>query len=225
MSQEFDENAPQVLAKCGRCCCLCRRFLPNMLQVHHIVERAEGGSDDIDNLFAICLTCHSDVHTKRPFTRRFTVDELKRHCARVYSLVAGGKLVPPEDDYGRLEARVSSIPQAGYAADAESIVIAGTELIQPQLGRDAIDVLLAAADSQKGLILMHLTTDGLAVEVDGKNLVPSQTPRDEARFKHAVEELSDHGFLDGCDRVFEVTHQGFLLADQLLAARDRASAE
>ena len=73
----WDEISTKVLADCGRCCCLCRRFKPIQLQVHHIVLKSEGGKDDLDNAIALCLTCHTDVHTKAPFTRRFTVEELK----------------------------------------------------------------------------------------------------------------------------------------------------
>ena len=87
----WDEISTKVLADCGRCCCLCRRFKPIRLQVHHIVPRGEGGKDELDNAIALCLTCHTDVHTKAPFTRRFTVEELKMHRENVYRLVAEGK--------------------------------------------------------------------------------------------------------------------------------------
>ena len=40
------EAAAPILAKCARHCCVCRRFRPLHLQVHHIVERNEGGTED-----------------------------------------------------------------------------------------------------------------------------------------------------------------------------------
>ena len=88
----WDEISTRVLADCGRCCCLCRRFKPVQLQVHHIVLKSEGGKDEPDNAIALCLTCHTDVHTKAPFTRRFTVEEQKVHRENVYRLVREGKL-------------------------------------------------------------------------------------------------------------------------------------
>ena len=88
----WDEISTKVLADCGRCCCLCRRFKPIQLQVHHIVLKSEGGKDELDNAIALCLTCHTDVHTKAPFTRRFSVEELKMHRENVCRLVAEGKL-------------------------------------------------------------------------------------------------------------------------------------
>ena len=88
-----------LLAKCGRCCCICRRFEPLHLHIHHIIEVADGGTDDPDNLIPSCLTCHSDVHTKTKLTRRFTPNELKQHRDLVFRLVAEGKLPsgPPVD--------------------------------------------------------------------------------------------------------------------------------
>lgn len=34
------------------------------LEVHHIVTRAEGGSNDPDNLVTLCMACHSDTHER-----------------------------------------------------------------------------------------------------------------------------------------------------------------
>jgi len=35
-------------------------------QVHHIVERCKGGSDDLDNLVTLCLWCHTSKHMGEP---------------------------------------------------------------------------------------------------------------------------------------------------------------
>jgi hypothetical protein len=98
MAEIPDEMAATVLAKCGRRCCICRRFRPTLLQVHHIDERAAGGGNDFDNLIALCLTCHTDVHSRVPFTRRFTSVELKQHRENLYQLVAD--CVLPTDEEG-----------------------------------------------------------------------------------------------------------------------------
>ena len=34
--------------------------------VHHIVPRAEGGSNDLDNLVTLCVACHKKRHARRP---------------------------------------------------------------------------------------------------------------------------------------------------------------
>src|SRR5687768_14867122 len=92
------ETVDRMMVKCGRRCCICRRFRPTLLQVHHIDERSHGGSDDEDNLIVTCLTCHTDVHSVVPFTRRFTVAELKGHREALFQLVAAGTL-PPDESY------------------------------------------------------------------------------------------------------------------------------
>ena len=50
MSEIDLEVIDRMMVRCGRRCCICRRFRPTKLQVHHIVERSQGGSDDEDNL-------------------------------------------------------------------------------------------------------------------------------------------------------------------------------
>jgi 5-methylcytosine-specific restriction endonuclease McrA len=83
----------EIMVKCGRHCCICRRFAPLHLQVHHIVESGEGGTDDPDNLIAVCLTCHSDAHAETRLTRRFTVSELKMDREAVFKAVHEGRSV------------------------------------------------------------------------------------------------------------------------------------
>ncbi len=83
--------ADKLLADCGRRCCICRRFMPLHLHVHHIQHREEGGADEPDNLIALCVTCHSSVHTKAYMTRNFTIEELKRHRDNTMAAVRDGR--------------------------------------------------------------------------------------------------------------------------------------
>jgi hypothetical protein len=218
MSQKIpDELAADMLAKCGRCCCLCRRFRPTYLQVHHISEQSKGGTNDPKNLIAICLTCHSDVHTKRPFTRRFTAEELRQHRDAVLELVADGKLIPPEEE--------DSVP-----AHYEGIGLPGfrSKMDIPDLPTEAVDILIAASESRHGRVLMTLTSSGFAIGIDGRNVIQTHEPRNEARYREAMDVLQGTGLLDPCgyeDGVFRITHDGYLLADQLLALRARNGEE
>lgn len=52
----------QVLTECGYRCAVptCRNILA--LDLHHIIEVAEGGGNDPDNLIALCPTCHALFH-------------------------------------------------------------------------------------------------------------------------------------------------------------------
>src|SRR5215467_10078977 len=117
-------------------CCICRRFAPLHIQVHHIVEQSVGGTDEIDNLIAICLTCHSDVHTRTQFTRRFTVTELKLHRDAVYRLVIEGVL-PSDNQHVDHMAELS----AEIVKRLQDARPAGTQLPVPH---SSMEILLAA---------------------------------------------------------------------------------
>ena len=80
----------KMMVKCARRCCICRRYRPTKLQVHHIVERNQGGGNEEDNLIVTCLSCHTDVHSKVPFARRFSVNELKGHRDALVKMVEEG---------------------------------------------------------------------------------------------------------------------------------------
>lgn len=45
-------------AKCQRC----NYSDVNILVIHHIVRRSDGGSDDLDNLELVCPNCHAEIH-------------------------------------------------------------------------------------------------------------------------------------------------------------------
>lgn len=90
------ETVDNILGKCARHCCICRKFLPLHLHIHHIIEKNEGGTDELDNLIPVCEHCHSNVHTSPKMTRRFTQEELKIHRNNVFELVNKGKL--PSND-------------------------------------------------------------------------------------------------------------------------------
>ena len=36
------------------------------LEVHHIKHKAEGGTDDLDNLITLCAVCHAKQHEGEP---------------------------------------------------------------------------------------------------------------------------------------------------------------
>jgi 5-methylcytosine-specific restriction endonuclease McrA len=48
-----------------RCECCGYERIPAVVQVHHIIERSKGGSDEMENLEFLCPTCHMEEHWKR----------------------------------------------------------------------------------------------------------------------------------------------------------------
>ena len=198
-----DQVAARILAKCGRHCCICRRFEPLHLQVHHIVPTSEGGSDDEENLIAICLTCHSDVHARVPFGRRFSAEELLGHRRTVERLLEEGKLrgqADPHETIDRLISRITSL-LIGKTSGEKQV---------PSLRPDSVEHLLNTAKS-KGICyspdrMMHF---GMEEEM----------ARRIAKERAALEELLDTGLLRHVGgQMFILTHTGFLAADAILAA-------
>ena len=43
-------------------CAVCGK---QSVDIHHRVHRSQGGTDDIDNLVALCRQCHADVHANK----------------------------------------------------------------------------------------------------------------------------------------------------------------
>lgn len=88
-----------LLAATGRRCCLCGKL--HRVQVHHIVSRYQGGSDDIDNGIPLCPNCHDEVHTGYApgrTTRTYSAAELEQHRERAIGLATKqGQWAPGTD--------------------------------------------------------------------------------------------------------------------------------
>ena len=86
----FSQNvANKALVKCGRHCCICKRFVGSKIELHHIKPRAEGGSDELDNCIPLCFECHAEVgsyNPNHPKGKKYTESELKGHRDRWYEL-------------------------------------------------------------------------------------------------------------------------------------------
>jgi 5-methylcytosine-specific restriction endonuclease McrA len=64
--EAWREIRAQVLARAQWVCQACR--IRTRLEVHHVVKRAQGGSDfDLDRLVALCSPCHAQ--TDAPYVR------------------------------------------------------------------------------------------------------------------------------------------------------------
>jgi hypothetical protein len=204
------ESVDRLMVKCARHCCICRRFRPTKLQVHHIVPRGDGGSDEDDNLVVICHMCHTDVHSQVPFARRFSVDELKGHRDALMQMVADRKLSANEAD--------NTDQLIGAALKRESVV-----RNDDGLSREAIEILLAAAHSvgnRQGMIILSDTNVGLRI-FPGQRQCPYDPAdrRATARYKAAIKTLFYRRLIELSSRSqYEVTELGYLCADEIVSA-------
>lgn len=59
----FENTKAKILNRDGYTCQCCKgKKRDSKLEVHHIVFRSQGGSDDENNLITLCHTCHYNVH-------------------------------------------------------------------------------------------------------------------------------------------------------------------
>ena len=60
----FENTKAMVLNRDGYTCQCCKgKHKDSKLEVHHIVFRSQGGSDEESNLITLCHTCHKDLHS------------------------------------------------------------------------------------------------------------------------------------------------------------------
>jgi hypothetical protein len=206
------EIVDKMMVKCARRCCICRRFRPTKLQVHHIVERNQGGTDDEDNLIVVCFTCHSDVHTKVPFARRFSNEELKGHRDALIKMIEEGKL--PLNDTDDTDEVIARIVRDLHTSSS-------TEL---NLMSEAVELLLSAVNtegSRQGVFIAYRTNMGLTIGAgDRKDFIKRGDRRSEAKYKHALDQLVTCGLAERLSKdALEVTYEGYLAADEIMARR------
>jgi hypothetical protein len=209
MSEIDPEVIDRLMVRCGRRCCICRRFRPTKLQVHHIVERNQGGSDEDDNLIVTCLSCHSDVHTKVPFARRFSIAELKGHRTALISLVEAGTLAAGDSD--DTDEAVAIIVQEMRAVPKPQI----------ELLPEAVEILTKAVSVEGGMQgMIHFVRHEMwfSLLVDGVDKLSSLEHRRQARYKKALDQLLQCRLVEWrCDQILDVTYAGYLAADEMLS--------
>ena len=60
----FENTKAMVLNRDNYTCQCCKgRHKDSKLEVHHIIFRSQGGSDEESNLITLCHTCHKDLHS------------------------------------------------------------------------------------------------------------------------------------------------------------------
>lgn len=72
----------EALVKSHRRCCVCHEFGGRSVNVHHIIQEADGGPNIIDNAICLCLRCHAEAghfNPRHPMGTKYSPDELRSH--------------------------------------------------------------------------------------------------------------------------------------------------
>lgn len=117
MSDGFNrKEVEDLLVACHRRCCICHRFCGVKMEIDHIEQRADGGSNEIENAIPVCFECHAEIHSyndKHPKGRKFTSREIKLHKGQWLKLCKTRPEVftepPREYDVGPISALIDEL--------------------------------------------------------------------------------------------------------------------
>jgi hypothetical protein len=86
------------------------------METDHIIPKADGGSDEIDNAIPVCFDCHAEIHLYNPAHprgRKYTPEELKMHRDQWLDLANRGAQflasIPAPQDVGPLQGLVDEL--------------------------------------------------------------------------------------------------------------------
>ncbi len=71
-----------TLVRSRRRCCVCHEFGGRSVNVHHIIQEADGGQNSLENAICLCLRCHAEAghyNPRHPLGTKYSVGELRKH--------------------------------------------------------------------------------------------------------------------------------------------------
>lgn len=80
----------KALVASGRRCCICTRFKSINIEVHHIIQEADGGANDFENAIPLCLDCHANAghyNSRHPKGTKYQPSELRKHRDKHYEFI------------------------------------------------------------------------------------------------------------------------------------------
>jgi hypothetical protein len=89
------ETKTEMFIRCGRLCCLCLKQCGTNMEAAHIVNEADGGSNEASNGIPVCLDCHQEFPAyddRHPKGNKIRPKELIARRDRVYQLVESGAI-------------------------------------------------------------------------------------------------------------------------------------
>jgi len=69
----------EVYRREGYACALCER--PGVIHIHHVRPRSLGGTNELDNLIALCPVCHAIAHGEYRLDNQFPFDQATAQAA------------------------------------------------------------------------------------------------------------------------------------------------
>jgi len=85
----------EALVRSGRRCCVCHDFVGRAINVHHIIQEADGGANKLENAIVLCLRCHSEAghfNPRHPIGTKYAPSELVKHRDQLWAAVANGNV-------------------------------------------------------------------------------------------------------------------------------------
>ncbi|MGQ9023837.1 HNH endonuclease [Bacillus sp. 18-5] len=200
------EVRSEVLAKCARICCICRVFKPLHVQVHHIREKADGGTDDFDNLIPVCIECHSSIHTKSKMTQNFSEKELKKIRDNVYELVSTGDLPKIRSTERKEIELIASI----FAETLKN----NKKNEEDALSSEALELLSTILCEGVPASFNKVSEDLLIIEIGGQHITTKFNGK--AQYPSFVIELLSKGLIYTSGNLIEITDEGEQLISTLV---------
>lgn len=97
-----------ALTLSARHCCVCHRYKGLKIEVHHIIQEADGGPNTLDNAIALCFDCHADAghyNDNHPKGTKFSKPELRKAKDAWFAIVKEHKILAPENTSDHLHFR------------------------------------------------------------------------------------------------------------------------
>ena len=78
----FASDVREKVLLSRRRCCVCHEFAGRSVNVHHILQEANGGLNTIENAICLCLRCHAEAghfNPRHPLGTKYSPKEFHAH--------------------------------------------------------------------------------------------------------------------------------------------------
>jgi len=80
----------EALRLSARHCSICHRYKGIKMEVHHIIQEADGGENTLENAIPLCFDCHADAghfNARHPKGTKYSIPELRKARDEWYKFV------------------------------------------------------------------------------------------------------------------------------------------